>query len=293
MMRAIKFCIAIAPVLGGLFLLQAICATEVTFSKGEVHLSWSIEQEVFKIEKASFLGNGSWELIASEVSGGAFSISSSDSEAFFRITRLGRRSEVPVFGCDLDSVECLGPSLPPWCFGARSIGAWDEPRAVTEPEPLKFDFWQGPYQNKSGYDAVARINNWFAAGTAAGLGQDAFRSFDLGHSSIRDFYPQLNRLDPVASYDAECRDVFSPGVTFGVQSLAASADSVGVGLPVIDFNSATEILYHYNRAEYRRLVGAKAPVFTRAFYRQFFESNVLIVSPAVKSFVVGKDEISD
>ena len=93
MMRAIKFWIAIAPVLGELISLQAICATGVTFSKGELHLSWPSEQEVFKIEKASFLGSGSWELIASEVSGGAFSISSSDFEAFYRITRLGRRSK--------------------------------------------------------------------------------------------------------------------------------------------------------------------------------------------------------
>jgi hypothetical protein len=83
MIRAINFWIGIVPVLKGLVFVQAIGATEVSFSKGQVHLSLPSEQGVFQIEKANFLGRGSWRIIASEVSGGAFSTSSSDSDDFF------------------------------------------------------------------------------------------------------------------------------------------------------------------------------------------------------------------
>ena len=288
-----RFLVAILSVVGVLCPGAGLRATEFVYRDGQLQLSWDNDKEVFQIERASVIGPGRWELIASRVSGGAFSIDASGAEAFFRITRIGERIDSPAFGCDLDDEECTGPRLPPWCFGVRAIEDWKEASAPSSLAPLKFDFWQGPYQNKAGFDAVVKINAWFAEDLSAGLTQDAFRSFDLGHSSVRDFYPQLELLESVDSYDAECRDVFAPGVTFGVQSLAASADSVGDGLSVIDFYSVAELLYHYNRNEYRRLVGPEVPVFTRAFYRQLFEANTLLVSPAVASYTVQGDEAQD
>lgn len=292
-MSVLRFLIAILFLCWGLNPVLGQGGTEVSLLEGKLALSWSSESDVFQIERTSFLVDVRWDLIASRVTGGSFSIDVLEAAAFFRVTRVGRRIESLAFGCDLDVDGCLGPRFPPWCFGVRSIKDWKEPGDRSASVPLKFDFWQRPYQNKAGFDAVKQINTWFADGESAGLGQDAFRSFDSGHSTIRDFYPQLRQLPPLESYDAECRDVFAPGVTFGVQSLAASADILGEGLSVIDFYSATELLYHYNPTEYRRLIGAKSPVFTRAFYRQLFESNVLLISPAVKSFQFRGDEVQD
>lgn len=289
MIKSHTFWILFFASLGWITEAQAVTGLEASLSEGKIHLSWIDEGHFIQIEQTESISHEAWKIVASQVSGDTFSIETNVSEAFFRVTNQGLRFAAPLFGCDMDSEDCSGPSFPPWCFEVRAISDWHEPNPANDIGPLKFDFWKGPYQNKAGFDAVSLVNDWFHRGEAAGLGQDTFRSFDSGHSSIRDFYPQMQRLEPVSSYDADCRDVFKPGVTFGVQSLAVSADSVGEGLSVIDFNSLTELLYHYHRAEYQRLVGSNRPVFTREFYRQFFESNVLIVSPAVKSFTVTEE----
>ena len=249
-----------------------------------IHLSWQDEGQMVQLEQSETLERGSWEIIKSDIDDGVAAVASSKSMAFFRLRTQLVNVDIPPFGCDLSQLDCEGVSLPPWCFGLKSINQWPESNTSSTHPPLKFDYWQGPYQNKAGFDGVELINRWFKEGTAAGLTQDAFRSFDSGHSSIRDFYPQLSLLEPASSYASDCRDVFEDRITFAVQSLAASNDLLGNGISIIDYYSQGELLFHYNRNEFLNVFGSTSPNFTRAFYRQFFESNVLLISPAVNSF---------
>ena len=55
---------------------------------------------------------------------------------------------------------------------------------VTRKLPLTFASGDKPYANAAGKAMIDQINRWFEEGTAAGLSQDTFRSFDSNHSRI-------------------------------------------------------------------------------------------------------------
>jgi hypothetical protein len=261
------------------------------FVEGRLELTWESSEGFLVLEKTLSLTELDWVRVPLESGASAVALPLETDVGFYRLRNVGVTPDGPPFGCDLDDPDCAGPSLPPWCFGVPDISEWEDNSEAAEAPPLKFDFWTGPYQNKAGFDAVARINQWYESDQAAGLAQDAFRSFDEGHSALRDFYPQLRFLDAVASYESECRDVFGPRVTFGVQSLAVTADGLGSGLSVVDYRAITEILNHYNPSAYRQLTGESKPIFTREFYRLFYETNMLLVSPAVNSFKEGEGAV--
>ena len=121
---------------------------------------------------------------------------------------------------------------------------------------------------------MARINAWYEEGTAAGLWQDTFRSFDDGHSSLRQVYPQLTFLEAIRTYHDPCGGIFGPRVTVGVQSLGVRD---GGTWAVADYAARSAI-----RAAHE--TGSVNPVQSQSFYRLLYERNFLLVAPAVGSF---------
>ncbi|MCC6698169.1 MAG: hypothetical protein IT365_21280, partial [Candidatus Hydrogenedentes bacterium] len=157
---------------------------------------------------------------------------------------------------------------------------WPAPESRPEaPVPLQYDKWAGPYLNAAGERWVNQINQWHTEGTAAGLTQDTFRSFDNNHSSIRTvFFPQLNVAEPVTSFGASCKNVLGQRVTMGVQSYGTQ------GMCVADFHCVNAI-----RAFYQSGKPAPGP---QALFRIFYENNFLYVAPAVGTFSPEKDSFS-
>ena len=153
------------------------------------------------------------------------------------------------------------------------------PAPETRPDalvPLTYDKWAGPYMNEAGERWVKQINQWHTEGTAAGLTQDTFRSFDNGHSSIRTvFYPQMNVAEPVTSFGTACKNILGPRVTMGVQSYGTN------GMSVADFHCVNTIREVY--ASGKRTPGPQS------LFRIFYEQNFLYAAPAVNSFTPDKD----
>jgi len=187
---------------------------------------------------------------------------------------------VPPFGCALDTEEGEGFS---WSEGfLRShLAAWPErsetPNAVV---PLSDASWtSGPYKNASGKRWSDRINAWHLEGSAAGLIQDTFRSFDNGHSSIRrSAYPQIRAEDAVSAFGVPWESIFRPRVTMGVQSYGSG------GMAVIERQSRQVIRSFYDPR-------AKRTPFQQ-FYKLFYENNFFFVAPAVGSFSEEDDKFA-
>ncbi|MCC6486874.1 MAG: hypothetical protein IT364_05180 [Candidatus Hydrogenedentes bacterium] len=157
---------------------------------------------------------------------------------------------------------------------------WPAPEKRAEaPVPLQYDKWAGPYMNAAGERWVNQINQWYTEGTAAGLTQDTFRSFDNDHSSIRTvFFPQLNVAEPVTSFGTSCKNVLGQRVTMGVQSYGTQ------GMCVADFHCVNTIRSFYES-------GKPAPG-PQALFRIFYENNFVYVAPAVGTFAPDKDAFS-
>jgi hypothetical protein len=164
-------------------------------------------------------------------------------------------------------------------FFLYHLAAWPErPQAPAAGPPLAYDR-SSPYKNASGERWVAKINEWYQDGKAAGLAQDTFRSFDRGHSGIRlSSYPQMHSESAVPSLGSAWENVFLPRVTMGVQSYGSEGKSV------IESQSRRVM-----RAFYESRVAG--PGFQR-FYRAFYENNFLFVAPAVGSFSADADAFS-
>ncbi len=185
-------------------------------------------------------------------------------------------SPVPPFGCVLESSDSTGFT---WAKGFlfAHLAAWPGPGAKPEEaQPLAYGKWTGgPYHNAAGERWVKRINGWYEAGTAAGLTQDTFRSFDDKHSSLRPgAFPQLQFAEPRAALGNPAKTIFRPRVTLGVQSYG------------IDGHSVIESRI---RAALRRYYETGAPVTMQRTYRTFYENNFLFVAPAVGTFKPGRD----
>ncbi len=280
-------CLALGGLVGGTLAAgtEPINITQIRLEAGRVEVAWEGGAPPYQVETATALPETDWEILASQVFEQVYALAAVGNQGFIRVSCVEPVVASLPFGCDLDADDsCPGPKPSPWCLTVPPIGDWREPIAASETPPLQFDFWSGPYQNKAGFDAVERINGWFTAGESAGLSQDAFRSFDSDHSTIRDFYPQLQRLDAVDSYESDCRVIYEPGLTFGVQSLSVDAGSFGSGISVIDFHHLTEVVQHYHPAGARTLTPTGRPAFRLDFYRRLFENNMLLVSPAVNSY---------
>lgn len=163
-------------------------------------------------------------------------------------------------------------------FVRSHLESWpDSLAAPTGKMPLFYGKWtRGPYRNPSGERWVAQVNAWYQEGSAAGLTQDTFRSFDRNHSSIRlRGYPQMKHEKPVESLEELLEVVFLPRVTMGVQSYGAKGKSV------IEERSRKTLRSFYAQED------SGAP-FLRS-YRLCYESNFLFVAPAVGSFAPDKD----
>ena len=157
-------------------------------------------------------------------------------------------------------------------------GAWPDGSAAPAGEmPLLYGKWtRGPYRNASGERWIAQINAWYQEGSAAGLSQDTFRSFDKGHSSIRlSTYPQMKHEEPVESLEKLLEVVFLPRVTMGVQSYGRKGESV------IEWRSRKTLRSFYAQEN-------SGVPFLRSF-RLCYENNFLFVAPAVGSFTHDKD----
>lgn len=186
---------------------------------------------------------------------------------------------VPVFGWTLDSVG--GPGFQRFnAFFDTHLESWPAPENDPKAkEPLIFDVWSGPYKNAIGQRWVDQINAWYREGTAAGLTQDTFRSFDNNHSSIRlGAYPQMKSVPPIPAIGAPWENVFRHRVTLGVQSYGNE------GRSVIEAQTRTLLraIYESNasHADFQRI------------YRSFYENNFLYAAPAVGSYKPGKDAFS-
>ena len=187
---------------------------------------------------------------------------------------------VPL-GYGFDAGNGIGPLDP--CGNTALLREW--PEAIGSKDPLKYDRWAGPYQNGAGKAWVDQINAWHREGTAAGLGQDVFRSFDNGHSSLRaGYYPQLTFESPVASYFNICDAVFGPRVTMGVQSFGIPKAGQGT-ISVIEMVTQQAIASVL-------ATGTLARVPTQRFYRMFYERNFLFIGPAAGSYAEDADKIS-
>ncbi len=192
---------------------------------------------------------------------------------------------VPPFGCPLYDRDCSGPSCPAGCE-KHPLSEWpDAAKSPSAALPLQ---GPGPYPNGLGREWVGRINKWYEEGTASGLTQDRFRSFDNGHSGLRkNPFPQLKSEKPVPTYFAVCEDIFAPRVTMGVQSYGATPHpQIKIqGRSMIEFNSQSVIraAYSISKTESRR---------TRSFYRSFYENNFLFIAPAVGTFTPERDSFT-
>jgi len=187
---------------------------------------------------------------------------------------------VPPFGHLL--VESENERFPRYGgYWKSNLSAW--PETSNEPidtAPLSHAKYSGgPYDNSAGKRWVEQINTWFRNGESAGLAQDAFRSFDDGHSSIRPLaFPQLRFEDAIPNYENVGDAIFRHRITFGVQSYGAAGKSV--------IEASTRIaLRNYHEQ------GGQAPLFQKAF-RVFYENNFLFVAPAAGSYGDQGDEFS-
>ena len=184
---------------------------------------------------------------------------------------------VPPFGYSLESANGTSFSRSEGFFHSY-LAAWPERSETSAAEmPLAYDKWTGgPYRNPSGERWVAQINAWYQDGTAAGLSQDTFRSFDNGHSSIRkNAYPQMSFESAVPGLGSPGENIFRPRVTMGVQSYGSG------GMAVIERRSRVMLRSFF-------AAGGKAPPFQRS-YRLFYENNFLFFAPAVGSFAADND----
>ncbi len=201
----------------------------------------------------------------------AFSVGTAAPPVALAAPRLVDGNPVPPFGASLDGTS--GDFTWSEGFFIGNLAQWPqhsgEPGAVM---PLAYGQWTGgPYKNPSGQRWVDQINAWYREGTAAGLTQDAFRSFDNGHSGLRkDAYPQLRVEKAVANFGNPAENIFRPRVTMGVQSY-------GMGGRSVIEESSRGMLRQF------ATVGGKPPPFQR-FYRLFYENNFLFVAPAVGSY---------
>ncbi len=160
------------------------------------------------------------------------------------------------------------------------------PAAPLPQNPLAFDGYAGPYQNEAGRAIVDQINQWYREGTAAGLTQDTFRSFDNGHSGVRKGYcPQLEVLEPVPAYIPPRPRLFDERVTFGVQSYGARGNKlVGGTACVIEVHMREAVMYALEHGEFdiQRTIWP-------GLYVSFYQNNFLLVSPAVSTYKPGED----
>jgi hypothetical protein len=158
-------------------------------------------------------------------------------------------------------------------YWESNLATWPEPadEPVAE-EPLSQGTHAGgPYDNAAGTRWAARINEGYREGDCAGLIQDAFRSFDDGHSGLRPrAFPQLRIEAPIGSLGTPGRDIFRPRITYGVQSYGANGKSV------IDTRMRGVLQQFYEQ-------GGEPPRFQQAF-RIFYENNFLFAAPAAGSF---------
>lgn len=157
---------------------------------------------------------------------------------------------------------------------------WPESPPKDTPEtPLAYDQWSGPYRNDAGRRWVETINSWFRDGTAAGLWQDTFRSFDNDHSSIHvAAYPQLRRMEPVDTFGPSFANIIPRGVTFGVQSFGVD------GLSVIDARSRSAVRRYYE--------GGTEITQLQSLHTILYARNFCLVAPAVGSFGSGGDRFT-
>ena len=145
-----------------------------------------------------------------------------------------------------------------------------------------------PYKNGVGVACAERINACYEAGTAAGLTQDTFRSFDNGHSSLRmRSFPHMHSETPVSSYRALCENILIPRITMGVRSLGVGERALFKiqGRCVTEYDLQESIRTFYTSGEHRTLI-------TDRFYRNFYENNFLFCAPAVGTFTLERDSFS-
>jgi len=157
------------------------------------------------------------------------------------------------------------------------FGTW--PEATPGGPPLRFNNHERhPFANPAGRVWVERINEWVAAGSAAGLSQDAFLSADMSkgkaHSKLdRRSFPGLTFLPPYRASgpfrSTASRDILRKRATMVVQSL-------GYGPGYFGRNRRAEADYG-NLYDIRRGVGS-----TELSYRSFYFFNTLFAAPAIK-----------
>ncbi len=160
---------------------------------------------------------------------------------------------------------------------------------VSKKSPLKFESWDKPYGDDAGKAVVDQINTWFEEGSAAGLSQDAFRSFDSDHSKVGAVYPQMTMAKPVADYRPAQQAIFSERVTFGVQSLGFHTSVFDEAMAIVEFHDRCKILEQVKPSHLKRKVGVERPVIEASFYRALYESNCLLICPAVWNYQVRQD----
>jgi hypothetical protein len=161
-----------------------------------------------------------------------------------------------------------------------NLASWPPPlRGENSPRPLAFHEGDWPYNNEAGRHWVEQINAWYDEGLAAGLSQDTFRSFDVGHSSVRlSIYPQLNSVQAVPNFGHNAKFVFPDRVTFGVQSYGTD------GMSIIEAHSNAIIRGFYE--------SKSDDVGFQKFYQTFYDFNFLFISPAVGSYSESTDKFS-
>ncbi len=187
---------------------------------------------------------------------------------------------VPPFGYVLTHAD--GDRFPRYeGYWESNLTTWPgTPNIAAEQNPLSQGKYAGsPYDNAVGKRWVERINTWYRNGESAGLGQDAFRSFDDGHSNIREqAYPQLRFENAIPSLANPGGDIFRPRITFGVQSYGAS------GASVIEARTRSVLRDYFEN-------GGETPPFQQAF-RIFYENNFMFVAPASGSLNENGDSFS-
>jgi hypothetical protein len=160
---------------------------------------------------------------------------------------------------------------------------------VSKKLPLKYESWDKPYGDEAGKAAVDQINSWFEDGSAAGLSQDAFRSFDSNHSKVGSVYPQMTMAKPIADYRPANEAIYSNRVTFGVQSLGFHKSVFNEAMAIAEFHDRCSILERVKPSHLKRKIGVGRPVVDASFYRALYESNCLLICPAVWNFQVRQD----
>ncbi len=155
---------------------------------------------------------------------------------------------------------------------------------VTRKKPLTFAKWDKPYANPAGKVMIDQINQWFEEGTAAGLTQDTFRSFDSNHSKIGRTYPQLTFASHKPDYHPLAERVFSDRVTFGVQSLGFHKSPFGEPVAINEFHYRTTILAALNPTLLKSKFGSNRSAVDFLPFRVMYENNTLLVAPSVWTY---------